>query len=66
TFPGAGLGFRQPAGVEIAWVDDLGRLSRPDCPGAQQVVVQSARLPEAGQCSSAPSLWGRVKQIFGG
>ncbi|QGG81089.1 penicillin-binding protein 1B [Litorivicinus lipolyticus] len=66
TFPGAGLGFRQPAGVEVVWVDDLGRLASADCPSAQQVVVQSDRMPEPGQCSNAPSLWSRVKQIFGG
>lgn len=63
---GTGLNFRQPQDIELRWVDELGRLSDQGCAGAQQVPVQSDQLPPPGQCGGSPSVWQRVKQIFGG
>lgn len=60
-----GLSFRQPAGIDIRWVDEQGRLSAQRCPNAQPVPLQTDRLPPSGECAEQPSVWQRVKQIFG-
>ena len=60
------LRFREPEGIEVRWIDDQGRLAGQQCQNAQAVPVQADKLPPTGPCSNSPSVWQRVKQIFGG